>query len=180
MKLVIMGPPGTGKGTQAKLLAKKYRLISFSVGQLLRKEAKSKTKRGKSIAEILKKGNLVSDKVVLSIIKEKLRKRKDNFIFDGFPRDRKQIRGLNTHFDCIIQINSSKKNILDRLRKRGRDDDNLKVIEHRFDVYRKKTLPVLEYFRKKKVSIISVNGNQSIAGVHREIVRKLNAKIQIH
>lgn len=172
MKLIITGPPGTGKGTQAKLLAKKYKLKSFSAGQLLRQEAQNPTIRGKRIARIINKGNLVSDRIVLKIVKQKLKKRPDNFILDGFPRDCNQIKDFKTKFDAVIYIKSTQTNIIKRLKRRKRKDDTLNTIKHRLKVYQEKTKPIIDIL-KKTTSIITINGDQTIKQVQKEILQKL-------
>jgi len=161
-------------------LAKKYNLKSYSAGELLRQQAGLPTRRGRKIAKKINQGKLVSDKIVVSILKEKIRNTPNNFILDGVPRDKNQAKKLKIKLDAVISISSSKKNILQRLKKRKRKDDSPIGIQNRMQVYNKKTKPILDYFKKKGIPIIIVKGDQTINQVHKELVRKLNAKIQVH
>ncbi|MBU1203449.1 MAG: nucleoside monophosphate kinase [Nanoarchaeota archaeon] len=175
MRLVITGPPGTGKGTQAELLAKKHGLKIISAGKLLRDEVKKQTRLGRKVAKIINRGDLVPDGIVNKIIKARIKRNQDNIIFDGFPRDIKQAKKFGKEVDLLILIKSSKASIIKRLLKRKRKDDIIRTIKHRIVLYKEKTEPVINHFKNKKIPIIKINGNQTPAKVHKEIMKKLKA-----
>ena len=170
VRLSLIGPPGTGKGTQAVILAKQYKITTYSVGNLLRKEVRKKTVLGKKIKKDLENGNLVVDAVVYKLLDKTLR-HKESFILDGFPRDVSQARNFSM-INYVIYLNSSKSNTFKRLLKRAhlesRKDDMLETIEHRWDVFKKKTSPVVAYYKKKGI-LHEVDGNKNIHQVSQEL-----------
>lgn len=120
MKLMIVGPQGSGKGTQAKMIVKKYKIMHISTGDLLREAVKNKTEIGLKMKDILDRGELVPDEIVISLIKEKLKEAKNGFILDGFPRNLEQTKALdkitklNKVIDLIISDEESIKRISGR------------------------------------------------------------------
>ena len=178
MRLIILGPPGTGKGSEAKLIAEKYNIDHLSTGDLLRKEVAEKTPLGQKVEKIMTGGGLVSDYIILDIIKSRLTLK---FILDGFPRTLEQAKSLDklAKIDRVLYLESSKDLIVERLLKRaktqGRSDDNRETIEKRFKEYEEKTKPLLAYYKNK---LIHINGDQTIPEVAKEIFEKLeNEKI---
>lgn len=176
--MVLLGPPGAGKGTQAIFIAKKYKIKVISVGSILRDEVRKETDLGIKIKDDVEKGNLVPDELVNRIIKNTLSKEK-SVILDGFPRDLEEAKtfpGIN----YAMHIISSKQDVVKRLLKRAkiekRKDDNLQTIEHRWEIYRNETMPVVEYYRKKGV-LREINGNGSIKKVSKEIENLLKVDI---
>ncbi len=117
MKLMIIGPQGSGKGTQAKLLEKKYGIPHIATGDLLREAVKDGTELGLKIKDILERGELVPDEIVISLIKEELKRNKDGFILDGFPRTLEQAKALDkiTKLDKVIDIIVSDKESIKRI-----------------------------------------------------------------
>jgi adenylate kinase len=161
LNIVLFGPPGSGKGTQATHIIEKYKLIHISTGDLLRSEVEAKTELGLQAKAIMDRGELVSDGIVIGMIRKKLEEHQDGpgFIFDGFPRTVEQARELRkalTDFDervsVMISLEVPKEELVKRLLKRGketgRSDDNLETINNRIDVYNKQTLPVAYYYDK--------------------------------
>ena len=205
MKLTIIGPPGSGKSSQADLLAKKLRLKHITIGYLLRKEIKKGTKLGKRIRNIIDKGNLVSCNLVWGIAKKELNK---NYILDGFPRDLIEAKILDKHtnLDAAIFIHVNSKEILRRLTNRWycscgmnynflmnkpkknhicdkcsrkllqREDDKPNIIKKRIKVYKKETKPVIDFYRKKKI-LITINGFNNIKEILKEIISMLNKNL---
>ncbi|MBI2106362.1 nucleoside monophosphate kinase [Candidatus Woesearchaeota archaeon] len=169
--IALLGPPGAGKDTQCDLLSKQYKTKTVSTGKILREEIKKKTKLGKEIKEMMRKGDLISDEVVEKIINEEIKKSNQSIILDGSPRDLAQAKILK-NIDLVIFLKCTKKIIIKRLLKRAkiehRVDDTKKVIEHRWDVYEKETKPVISFYKKKKM-IKEVNGDVSISLVYKEI-----------
>ena len=199
MRLILLGPPGAGKGTQAKLLAEKFNIQQISTGDILRQAVKNKTKMGLKAKSYMDQGKLVSDNVVIGIIKDRL----DNadcskgFILDGFPRTIQQAESLSEalkqmeiDIDHLIDIEIDFDYLIQRLtgrwtcrecgegyhkmsnppKKKGvcdkcdgelyqRDDDKEETIQKRFEVYRKETEPLKDYYQKNgKLNAIKGNG----------------------
>ena len=161
MNVVLFGPPGAGKGTQAKYLVKKINGFQISTGDMLRNEIYKNSQVGKEISNDMKDGNFVSDKIVNKLIKEIIfdSQKKDRLIFDGYPRSLSQAKDLDIFLndsgqkiDLIIFLNVNKNEIVKRIEKRknleNRSDDDLNTILKRYDTYMETTKPVLEYYSK--------------------------------
>jgi adenylate kinase len=161
MNFILFGPPGAGKGTQAKFLMNKFKIIQVSTGDILREEVKSKTDLGMSAKAIMDKGDLVPDEIILSIIEKKLSNSDCNngFILDGFPRTLNQAIALEKilekheiSIDKIIEINVKEEILLQRITSRAietnnnRADDNSDVLKNRIEIYNKDTKPVLKFY----------------------------------
>jgi len=183
MKVILFGPPGAGKGTQAKYLIEKYKIVQISTGEMLREAVMSGTKLGLTVKLIMDKGDLVSDEVIMSIIEERIEKQdcKNGFILDGFPRTLNQAKALDNLLDIkkmkidhIIEINVDQKLLINRIEKRAaenkniRNDDNPDVLKNRIVIYNKDTLPVLNYYKKLN-RLKLVDGTQSIDKVSNDI-----------
>jgi adenylate kinase len=127
MNLVFLGPPGSGKGTQSKILAKKLNLFHISTGDILREEIKKRSKIGKEVQNFIRNGELVPDELILEVIKKRIKKTKNQngFVFDGFPRTVSQAENLDTllsdlnqKIDKVIKLSVSDEEVLNRLGKR--------------------------------------------------------------
>ena len=164
MKLLIMGPPGVGKGTQAKKIIEFYNIVHISTGSLLRYEIRKKSDIGIEAAEFIDKGNLVPDKTLLAIVKKRLSEQDcdKGYILDGFPRTINQALGLEkilekmgTSLDLAISLHAEKDELITRLIKRGfesgRSDDNVKIIKERQKIYWEQTSPLLDFYKKKNI-----------------------------
>ena len=174
LNIVLFGPPGSGKGTQSEKIIEKYGLKHISTGDLLREEVAAKTELGLQAKAIMDKGELVSDKIVIGMIRKKLDENKEGagFIFDGFPRTVEQARELRkalTDYDervgVMISLEVPREELVKRLLKRGeetgRSDDNLETINNRIDVYNRQTIPVTYYYQKMRKHA-AVDGTGSI------------------
>jgi len=174
MRLIILGPPGAGKGTQAKLIAKRYHLRNISVGSVLRKEVKKKTKLGLKVKPYIEKGDLAPDFVVYKIIKKYIEK--GNFILDGFPRHITQVKILKENINAAIYLDCKKEVIVKRLSKRRgikhRKDDEKETIEYRWLIYKNKSSSVVNYYKKNGL-LIKINGNPGVRIVFSDIKKKL-------
>jgi len=155
-RLLFLGPPGAGKGTQASLLCKKQDLLHLSTGDLLRAEVAAGTKLGIEAAEIMNSGGLVSDSLVLSIVEKRLASHNNCWLLDGFPRNLDQAMALEAllerikqPIDAVILIDLADELLIERLLARGRSDDNEAVIRHRLEVYKEKTSPLIDYYNKQ-------------------------------
>lgn len=185
LNIVLFGPPGSGKGTQACKIIEKYNLVHISTGDLLRREVEDQTELGKRAKAIMDNGELVSDEIVIGMIRNKLEEHQDGpgFIFDGFPRTVDQARELRkalTDFDervtTMISLTVSREELVKRLVKRGeesgRSDDNLETINNRIDVYNRQTLPVAYYYDKMHKHA-PVNGVGTIDKIFERIVEAI-------
>jgi len=166
MKLIIFGAPGSGKGTQAQLVAHHFHLKHLSVGELLRHEAE----HDKKLSLLLEEGDLVADKMSFQAVKKHLPS--DQFLLDGFPRTAEQAELLDsiTEIDAVLYLEVRHEEVIKRLLKRGRADDTREVIKHRLQIYHEETEAVLEHYKDK---IVRINGNQSVDVVYEEICEKL-------
>ena len=158
MRILLSGPPGTGKSAQASLISKKYNIPAVSAGDLLRNEIANKTAIGKKIESYVDKGDLAPDELVDQVVKAKLKKHPEGFIMDGYPRDLHQARSFND-FDIMIVIKTTEEEIIKRLKLRKRLDDDINVIKHRFKIYHEQTQPVVDYYKKQKKNIKFIDGN---------------------
>ena len=185
MNLLIFGPPGVGKGTQAALISKKYKLTHLSSGDILRAELKN-GELGEKIKKYQDAGQLVPDTIIVAIMKKAIIKsiKKGNFIFDGYPRTIKQAKALDKFLkknkialDKVINLKLSKaeavKRALGRGQTSGRSDDNIKTIKTRFAVYRAQTAPLLKYYKNQR-KVINIDGRPKITDVFKSITKCLN------
>ena len=167
-KLLFLGPPGAGKGTQANLYCKKYGLDHLSTGDLLRDEVSSGSELGLKASEIMNKGELVSDQLVLSIVEGRLINTKKGWLLDGFPRNVNQANSLKTllekinqPLEAVISIKIEDDYLIKRLLARGREDDNEDVITNRLKIYREKTAPLIDLYSKEGI-LEAIDGNAEI------------------
>lgn len=174
MKIIFLGPPGAGKGTQADIISKKYNIKKISTGDILRNEVENNTELGKLAREYMQKGELVPDEVMVKIIESNI-KNLESFILDGFPRTINQAIELDkiTSIDKVIYINVPDEEIKKRLINRGRMDDKLEVIENRIKVYREQTQPLIEYYQGKNI-LYEIDGVGSI----EEITSRIEAILE--
>jgi len=155
-RLLFLGPPGAGKGTQASLLCNKCSLLHLSTGDLLREEVSSGTDLGRKISDIIDKGELVNDSLVLSIVEKKLTLKIQGWLLDGFPRNLNQAKALKDVLDkmsqpieSVVLIDIKDEILVKRLLGRGRKDDNENVIRHRLNVYREQTSPLIDHYSQQ-------------------------------
>jgi adenylate kinase len=196
MNIILMGPPGAGKGTQATKLVEKYGLVQLSTGDLLRAEVKNGTELGLKAKEIMEKGELVPDDVIIDMIAKRMEEPdcKKGVIFDGFPRTVGQAEALDKMLaekgqtlDGVIELAVDEEIILKRILKRAeedkaagrepRKDDNEQAFRERMEEYRKKTAPVTPYYSEKGM-LKKVNGMQSIDEVESDIDGVLSGKAE--
>ncbi len=161
MNIILFGPPGAGKGTQAKYLVKKINGFQISTGEMLRDEIYKNSEIGKKITNDMNNGKFISDEIVNKLIKDIIfdPKKMNRLIFDGYPRSLSQAKNLdlflkdsNQKIDLIFFLNVNKNVIIKRIEKRknleNRSDDDLNTIIKRYDTYMNMTRPVLEYYSK--------------------------------
>ena len=186
MNLILFGPPGAGKGTQAKYLVNKLNGFQISTGEMLRDEIKKNTEIGKKIIHDMTDGKFVNDEIVNTLIKKAIldTKKKGKLIFDGYPRSLSQAKNLeillknsNQKIDFIFFLNVNKETIIKRIEKRKsiekRSDDEVDTILKRYDTYIKTTRPVLNFYSKNQ-NFHDVDGSLEIAEITEKIEGFIN------
>jgi len=178
-KLLFLGPPGAGKGTQANLFCKKYGLDHLSTGDLLRDEVSTGSLLGLKAEEIMNKGELVSDELVLSIVEGRLVNINKGWLLDGFPRNvnqanslKKLLEKINQPLEAVILIKISNEYLIKRLLERGRKDDNEEVIINRLKIYRERTSPLINLYKSQGI-LEEIEGNADIDVVFSSIEKAL-------
>lgn len=174
MKIVIIGPQGSGKTTQAEILAKKLNLCVIEVGTLLRKMAEGKGKKSEEIRKELNAGDLIDDRLVARLFQEEVQRAncQRGFVTDGYPRTLDQHNFFDPGFDVAFYLKLSDEEAVKRLLKRGREDDTPHSIKERLDWYHKETTPLLDYYRQQGILAI-IDGDRSIEDVASQILKKL-------
>lgn len=184
MKLILLGPPGAGKGTQAQRLQEAYGLVQLSTGDMLRAAVKQGTEVGKKAEVLMARGDLVPDEVVVGIISDRIDQPdcKNGYILDGFPRNvaqaealDKMLAGKGTKLDAVIELQVDDKILLGRIETRAaqtvggaRADDNAEALAKRLKVYHEQTAPLAAYYKARGV-LKGVDGMQDIDDVSRQI-----------
>ena len=182
MRLLLIGAPGSGKGTQAQRLAERFGIAHISSGDLLRQHVKDQTALGRTIKSYVEAGDLVPDAVVMDMLRKPTVAATENggYVLDGFPRTVAQAqavfptaRALGVEVQAAIHLDVAREELVRRLlaRQRGSDDTEA-VIEHRLQVYLDKTVPLLEYYAGREW-MFTVDGAQPPDAVHAEILGRL-------
>lgn len=193
MKLVLLGPPGSGKGTQAKEVVERLGLIHLSTGNMLREAVASKTAVGLGVEAIMARGGLAPDNTVVDIVAERIGEigPTQGFILDGFPRTMDQAIGLDLvldrrdqRLDRVVELQAATSDLLDRIERRARDarargepertDDNRETFERRIAAYQTETTPLLRYYHDKGI-LVSVDGMRDAHTVSQSIRAALGA-----
>ena len=165
MRIVLVGPPGAGKGTQAGLLSEKLGVPHISTGELFRAHVDQATELGVEAKRYMDAGELVPDDVTNAMVHQRLLDpdARVGFLLDGFPRTVAQADALNaclgeygSKLDAVLELEVPERVVLDRLLGRGRNDDNKDVIHRRFEVFRNETAPLLEYYADRLVTVDAV------------------------
>ena len=182
MRLILLGPPGAGKGTQAKNLIEAYGIPQLSTGDILRSAIKAKTPMGLAAKEVMDRGDLVSDQIVNGIVSERLDSEdaQKGFVLDGFPRTIAQAEALEEmladkgmKLDAVVEITADAETLTQRIINRAREsaattgaraDDNEDVVRNRLNVYREQTAPLVAHYRGKGL-LKSVDGMAPVEDV---------------
>ena len=186
MIIILFGPQGAGKGTQAQRLVDKHNLKQLSTGDMLREAITEGSELGKKASSIMDRGELVSDDIILSMIKDKLRKSdSDGFIFDGFPRNLEQAKALDKilhelklSLDLVIEIVVNDEVLINRIENRAkesknaRSDDNEEVLKNRLNIYHESTEMIKPYYLEQK-KLVKIDGMRSIEQVSSDIEGQL-------
>jgi adenylate kinase len=187
MRLILLGPPGAGKGTQAKLLVEHYGIPQLSTGDILRAAIKAQTPLGLEAKAVIDRGDLVSDEVVNGIVAERLDQpdAQKGFVLDGFPRTIPQADALaemlaarNVKLDAVVEITADAETLTRRIVNRAKEnasagartDDNEDVIRNRLNVYREQTAPLVSHYREQGL-LRTVDGMRSVDEVAAAIRR---------
>ena len=186
-KIVLLGPPGCGKGTQSKLLVEKNNFVQLSTGDLLRSETSdSNSVLGKKVKYLMESGELVPDDIVIDIIVNKVEEHKNkNIVFDGFPRNLKQAEALDSSLEDVsvkldhaILFQIDFKILEERINNRKsetkgseqRKDDNSETLLNRIEVFKSSTLPIVKYYEDRGI-ISKIDGMQKVNEVYTEITK---------
>ncbi|MFZ3360538.1 MAG: adenylate kinase [Xanthobacteraceae bacterium] len=191
MRLILLGPPGAGKGTQALRLVGKYGIVQLSTGDMLRAAVKAGTPVGRQVKEIMASGGLVPDSIVVSLVGQRIEQpdARKGFILDGFPRTVPQAGALDRMLeskglalDAVIELRVDEDALIRRIesriaemKERGealRDDDSPEVLHNRLRAYREQTAPLIAYYRQQGV-LRSVNGMAAVPDVTTAIDKAL-------
>lgn len=174
MKILLIGPQGSGKSTQAGLLARFLGLPKITVGDIFRSIAKQDSEEGKRIRQIQEEGRLVDDHTASEMVKKKLGESiyDNGFIMDGYPRTVEQMQLFDPGFDKVFYLDVPEEEVIKRLMARGREDDTAEPIKTRLDLYYKETQPLLDCYQKQgKLSNIEGTGN--IDSIQEEIRKQV-------
>lgn len=189
LNLILFGPPGSGKGTQAEYLVEKYHLLHISTGDLLRSELKASTPLGLEAKKYIDKGALVPDEVVIGMISSQLDQnigKVKGFIFDGFPRTKAQAEALdklldfkNTTISQVLALDVPEEEVVARILNRGltsgrSDDNNQEIIKNRFTIYLNETTAVAEHY-KEFDKFTSIPGKGTIEEVFESLTKAIDA-----
>jgi adenylate kinase len=188
MRIVLLGPPGAGKGTQAQRIIEKFGIPHLSTGDMLRAAVHAETGIGRKAKEIMAEGKLVPDQLVVAAVIERIAQSdaKRGFVLDGFPRTIGQAVAFDdllhieaTELDCVIELRADQKILLDRIETRAREakekgqtvraDDHHEALKVRLDAYNEQTAPLVEYYRAKGI-LKSVDGLQAIDAVTQDVL----------
>ena len=188
MRLLIMGPQGVGKGTQAALLAKHFDIPTISTGDIFRFNIKNKTELGLEALKYTDKGELVPDELTNKIVEDRLAKDdvKNGWILDGYPRNASQVEALDamlerlgTPLDAVVALDADHEVLMHRIAKRaeieGRSDDTPEAIAKRLATYVKETAPLLDTYKQRDL-LVAIDGTGDIDDIQNAIVEALNAR----
>jgi adenylate kinase len=182
LKLLLVGAPGSGKGTQGKALASLYGIEHISSGEVLRVEVRAGTPLGREVAAFQRRGDLVPDQIVFDLLIPAVAAAtaRGGYILDGFPRTVPQAlqaadvaEQLDLSLDAAIYLNVSEQVLLQRLLARARPDDSAEVIKHRLEVFAETTRPLIAYYRQQRGILLEVDGDQPPEAITAEIQARL-------
>jgi adenylate kinase len=188
MRIIFLGPPGSGKGTQARLLSGRLGVPAISTGEMLRAAVREGTELGRQAQEIMDRGELVPDAVMIGLIRDRVASpdARDGFLLDGFPRTVEQARsldellagnagGLSAVVNLLVPEPLLEDRLLHRATAEGRSDDRPEAIRERLRVYRERTEPLIAFYRQRGL-LVEVNGVGPVAEVSDRIDRALGAR----
>ena len=182
MRLILFGPPGAGKGTQATAISERFSLVHIATGDIFRDNVKNQTDLGQQAQQYMDRGQLVPDEIVIAMVEERISRAdvSSGFLLDGFPRTVRQAKALDdilaieSHgIDGVIRLMVSDDELVSRLLRRaeeqGRSDDTQEVIENRLAVYRDETEPLVEFYQERGL-LFEVDGEGDISEVRERVL----------
>jgi adenylate kinase len=191
MRIILLGSPGSGKGTQATRIIEAFDIAHLSTGEMLRAQVRANTETGKRASEVMKGGGLVPDQLILEIVEERIAQPdcRNGFVLDGFPRTIAQAEALDDHLrtekldlDHVIELKVAEEILLDRVMARAeqakrhghtmRADDNRDALKIRLDAYNQEAAPLIEYYRSKQV-LWTIDGLRPINAATQDIFNAL-------
>ncbi|MBF2045822.1 MAG: adenylate kinase [Elainella sp. C42_A2020_010] len=184
-RLIFLGPPGAGKGTQAQSLAQAHHIPHISTGDILRNAVAQQTELGKKAQSYMDRGELVPDQLILDLVEERLNQSDaaSGWILDGFPRTITQatfldqlLSQIHQNCDYVVNFEVPDEILVARLLGRGRKDDTEEVIRHRLEVYRQQTAPLIDFYRERQ-QLVSIDGDQTIDQVNQKLGQILRPKV---
>jgi len=191
VNIILLGAPGSGKGTQSVIINKNFGLVQLSTGEMIRKNIEKKTKLGLQVQNIVDNGEFVSDDIILDMVSVRILEDdcKKGFILDGFPRNLNQATKFddillkhNKKIDFVIELNVSLDDLYERIENRAiesndaRADDKREILENRLTIYENQTRPLVPYYKKSNLHY-EVNGMQPIKEISENISNILDLKI---
>jgi adenylate kinase len=180
-RLLLFGPPGSGKGTQAALLAERLRIPAISTGEMLREAVKGGTELGRKVGAIIESGALVDDATMADVVRARLAQddARGGFLLDGYPRTLPQaatlaeiLEGQGVGLDAALFLEVPEEELVRRMSGRGREDDRAEVVRERLRVYEEKTAPLVSYYRERGV-LEQIDGNRPVEAVAAAILGAL-------
>lgn len=174
MKILMIGPQGSGKSTQAELLANYLNTPKISTGDIFRKIAEENSPEGERIREIQRSGKLVDDATTAEIVKKRLGEQdaQNGFILDGYPRNLAQRDLFDPQFDKVFYLNVPDEEVIKRLMNRGREDDTPESIKMRLNLYKDQTQPLLDYYKNLGI-LTEINGTGPVEEIQNEIQKSI-------
>jgi len=186
MRLILLGAPGSGKGTQASLLAEELSIPAISTGEMLRQAVAASTPLGEKVKQVMTSGDLVDDATMGEVVKERLAKEdaRDGFILDGYPRTLAQadllaeiLVGLGAELDGVLYLKVPEAVLVERILGRQRADDKEDVIRQRLLVYRRQTQPLVDYYEQRG-QLLPIEGDRLIEEVAAALLESLGRKVE--
>lgn len=174
MKILLIGPQGSGKSTQANLLADFLGVPKISTGDIFRELAQEDSEQGRQMKQVMNGGKLIDDNTTAKIVEQRLQKDdiKNGFILDGYPRNLAQKELFDPGFNQVIYLKAPDEELIKRLSARGREDDTAEAIKKRLELYYQQTEPLLDYYRNQGI-LTEVDGIGSIEEIQQRIKESL-------
>jgi adenylate kinase len=185
LRVVLLGPPGSGKGTQAEILSARLGVPAISTGEMLRQAVAAGTLLGSRVAGVMAAGRLVDDALMAEVVRERLGRpdARRGFLLDGYPRNPAQagtlaeiLRGWDAELDAVVSLQVPESTLLRRAAGRGREDDREEVVSERLRVYREQTEPLIEFYRRRGL-LREVDGDRPLAAVTADIQAVLAIRV---